>query len=416
MQIEVITIGNELLAGRTPDTNFVYLAKRLSEEGYVVSRHTTIPDDPIIMEAFFLEAINRSDIILTTGGLGPTIDDHTKTVVSKVFNKKLFVNKKVRNDLTKRYGLDLASLEHQSTVPEETELLKNSLGTAPGFLFKKEKTSFFVMPGVPTEMKEMFEAEVLDRIKKLLLKEAKIFVRSIHLCHLSENILDPYLREMDALYPNVEKGIYPGYGVLSVEFKTKEKVEQKAASILEECIRNISKAFTSNVISTNNKTLSEVIQEHMIAHKKTLVLAESCTGGHLAARLVDVPGSSEYFLGSIVSYSNTLKKRCLGVQEGTLDAEGAVSYETVYEMVQGAMTLSGADYAIAVSGIAGPGGGSEEKPVGTVWCGLGVKGEKPHIGKILAKGRGKRSSVIEYTTNFMLGVLWKKIAYNSVSL
>ena len=127
MQIEVITIGNELLAGRTPDTNFVYLAKRLSEEGYVVSRHTTIPDDPIIMEAFFLEAINRSDIILTTGGLGPTIDDHTKTVVSKVFNKKLFINKEVRNDLTKRYGLDLASLEHQSTVPEETELLKNSL-------------------------------------------------------------------------------------------------------------------------------------------------------------------------------------------------------------------------------------------------------------------------------------------------
>ena len=416
MQIEVITIGNELLSGSTLDTNFTYIAKRLSEEGFEIFLHTTIPDDKGFMEQFFLEAINRSDIILTTGGLGPTIDDHTKEVVAKVFNKKLIPNEEIKKDLIERFGAELPSLEHQATVPEGTSLLKNKLGTAPGFFFQVEKTSFFVMPGVPLEMKTMFEEEVILKIKSLLLQQPKKFTRRMHLCHLSENSVDPCLREMDTLYPHVEKGIYPGYGVLAIEFKVKESSEQKALAILENCITRISEKFGNYKVSTEGKTLPEVIHHYMIAHKKTLLLAESCTGGHLAAKLVDIAGSSEYLLGSIVCYSNELKKSVLGVKKETLDAYGAVSEAVVYEMVQGALDLSSADYVLAVSGIAGPSGGSIEKPIGTVWCGLGVRGEKPYIGKILAKGRGKRASMIEYTSNFMLGVLWRKIAYNILSL
>lgn len=416
MRIEVITVGNELLAGSTIDTNFVYLAQRLSAEGYSIFIHTSIPDDPIFMEQFFLEATQRSDIILTTGGLGPTIDDHTKQVVAKVFNKKFVLNKDIRNDLMQRYGPDLISLEHQATVPEGVELLKNKVGTAPGFLFQTKKNSFFVMPGVPLEMKIMFEEEVIPKIKHLLSKESKKFVRRIQLCHLSESNVDPCLREINEIYPQVEAGIYPGYGLLAVEFKIKETTEKKAQSILEGCVQKISEKFSNYIVSVDNLTLPEMVQDWMIKHEKTLILAESCTGGHLAAKLIEIPGASDYLLGSIVCYSNELKKSVLGVREETLSKYGAVSYETVYEMVQGALSLSTADYVLAVSGIAGPSGGSEEKPIGTVWCGLGVRGEKEHIGKILAKGRAKRTSVIEYTANFMLGVLWKKIAYNNVSL
>lgn len=416
MQIEVITIGSELLCGRVLDTNFVYLAKKFSEEGYEVFRHTSIGDDPVMMKQVFEEAFQRSDIILTTGGLGPTLDDKTKEVLAALFQRKLILCEEIKNDLIQRYGSKLLSLEHQATVPEDTEILKNKVGTAPGFLFKRGQKSFFVMPGVPTEMKTMFEEEVFSKIKTLLSKEETFFSRSIHLCHLPENSVDPCLRELEKLYPAVEKGIYPGYGILSVEFKLKAKSEALASNILEKCVKRITDNFGQYVFSTQDHNLSLAIQKKMIAHRKTLVLAESCTGGHIAAKLVNIPSASEYFLGGVVCYNNLLKKRWLGVKEETLSKYGAVSYETTFEMLQGALDLSGADYALAVTGVAGPSGGSQEKPVGTVWCGLGMKGEKPYIGKIAAKGRAKRELVIEYASNFVLGVLWRQIAYGINSL
>jgi nicotinamide-nucleotide amidase len=413
MRIEVITIGTELLSGKTLDTNFAYLAKRCSQEGIVIHRHLSIPDDPKQMEKCFLEAMERSDIVLTTGGLGPTVDDHTKAVVAKVFNQKLVTNPMIKEDLLSRYGSQMISLEHQSLVPEEAELLKNTVGTACGFLLKKGKNSFFVMPGVPSECYAMFENEVLNQLKKLIPEEERWITTTVYLCHLSEGALDPSLRELQETYPSVEAGIYPGYGVLHVEFKTKRSPD--ATALLDKCIKKILNTFGQYVISTDHLTLPEAIHRYMVTHKKSLIIAESCTGGHLAAKLVNLAGASEYFLGSIVCYSNLLKTQVLGVKEETLTHYGAVSYETVKEMLQGALALSGADYALALSGIAGPSGGNQEKPIGTVWCGLGVKGEAPHIEKILAKGRGKRETVIEYTANFMLGLLWRQLAYNQVS-
>lgn len=412
MQIEIVTIGNELLGGKTVDTNFSYIAKRLSEEGFCVFQHITISDDPSRIEQAVSDALTRSSVVFTTGGLGPTLDDQTKKILSKMFGKELLLNSSIKEDLIKRFGKELASLEEQSTVPMDTKILKNSVGTAPGFLFEKEGKSVFVMPGVPLEMITMFEEQLLPQLRQLCKSYQPLHVQTLHLCHLIENQLDPLLRELDILYPQVEKGIYPGYGVLSVELKTKTTSSDQAQKDLQDCVDYIAKQYGTYIFSKENKSIAQVIQEWMVSHKKTLVLAESCTGGHLAAKLVDIPGASAYFLGSIVCYHDQFKIDPLRVKKETLKTYGAVSEQVVYEMVQGALKLSGADFALAVSGIAGPSGGSLEKPIGTVWCGLGIQGKEPYIGKILAKGRGKRASVIEYTANFMLGALWRHIAYN----
>ena len=412
MQIEIVTIGNELLGGKTVDTNFSYIAKRLSEEGYCVFQHITIPDDPARIERALLDALSRSSVVFTTGGLGPTLDDQTKNILSKIFGKKLELNKLIKEDLIKRFGKELASLEEQSTVPVDTKILNNSVGTAPGFFFEKEGKSVFVMPGVPLEMITMFEEQLLPQLRQLCKVYEPLHVQTLHLCHLIENQLDPLLRELDRSYPEVEKGIYPGYGILSIELKIKTTVSADAQKTLQACTSYIINQYGTYVVSTEDKSMAEVIQEWMILNKKTLVVAESCTGGHLAAKLVDIPGASAYFLGSIVCYHDRIKIASLGVKKETLESCGAVSEQVVREMVQGALKLSGADFALAVSGVAGPSGGTLEKPIGTVWCGLGIKGKEPYIGKILAKGRGKRASVIEYTANFMLGALWRHIAYN----
>ena len=411
MQIEVITIGAELLSGRVVDTNFAYIAKRLSEEGWTVFQHISIPDEKKRIEESVQQALKRSSIIFTTGGLGPTLDDCTKKVLAQLFGKTLQPSLAIRQDLVERFGQELASLEEQSTVPGETVLLRNKVGTAPGFLFEKDRKQVFVLPGVPLEMISMFEEEVLPKLRESMTQRKRTYIQTLQLCHLAENAIDPLLRELQTLYPSVMSGIYPSYGTLGVEFKKETYKEQEARRDLEACLEHVKKHYAAYIISTQGQSLAEVIQAWMVAHKKTLVLAESCTGGHLAAKLVDVPGASQYFLGSVVTYHNSIKTKALGVKKKTLESYGAVSKEVVHEMVQGALQLSGADYALAVSGIAGPSGGTEDKPVGTVWCALGVRGQEPYIGKILAKGRAKRSSVIEYTANFMLGALWRHIAY-----
>jgi len=416
MRLEIVTIGSEILCGNITDTNFSYLAKRLAEEGYFVARHTSVPDEAEALTQCLQEALQRSDCILTTGGLGPTLDDHTKEVMCLFFQKTQSSNKKIRDELIERYGPQLPSLDHQSTVPEDTHILQNKMGTAPGFLFTQHKKSCFVMPGVSLEMQHMFEEEVLPLLQKMHNPLHKKSVSTLHFCHLPENAIDPYLREMHQRYPQIEYGIYPRYGTVSVELKIDKCHGKAGQDAFKECEQRLLSQFREYFFSREDKELSLAIHQYMIKNKKTLAVAESCTGGHIAAKLVDHPGASEYFLGGVVCYSNILKQTLLGVKPKTLEEYGAVSRETVEEMVAGCLKLSGADYVLAVSGIAGPTGGSADKPVGTVWCGLGEKGKPPQIGKILAKARAKRASMIEYTANFMLGVLWRKGMYDVTTL
>ena len=412
MNIEILSIGNELLSGQTIDTNFVYLAKKLSEEGHLVTYHEIVSDDPKKMEETIKRSIERSEIVITTGGLGPTLDDQTKEVTARIFEKELVTSEEVKEVLIQRYGKGLSTIDVQSIVPSETNLLPNDVGVAPGFHFEKKGKHLFVLPGVPSEMRAMFDQKALPKILSILASEKKLYSQSVHLCHISENRVDPELRTLDRVYPDVEKGIYPGYGVLSVTFKLKEASEKKAQGILSTCREALEESFYTHVYSVEDKSIAKAVHQHMTRLNMTLAVAESCTGGNIAAKITEIPGSSNYFLGSVVSYSNETKEKILNVRKQTLDAYGAVSKETVKEMLEGLMQVTNADYVMAVSGVAGPTGGTPEKPIGLVYCGLMKKGEAPEIAKIMAKGVGKRDLVIEYTTNFMLGTLYRKVVYD----
>lgn len=416
MKIEVIAIGNEILSGKTLDTNFPFIAEKFLEKGFEISFHSTIPDRIEVMEKTFHTAMARSDVVITTGGLGPTVDDLTKFVCSRVFETAIVDSQQVYENLIKRYPNSKELVKEQSRVPEKAVILENSVGVAPAFYFHENGSHIFILPGVPWEMQEMLMTKVLPKVEDLGKTEKKIFHKKIFLCHLSESFVDPCMRELDLVYPEVQKGIYPGYGQLSVEFKHSTKNPREALEILDQCISKIEEDFYTYVYSNHTKGIEKALQNYFIKNNLTLALAESLTGGHIASKITDHPGSSKYFLGSVVSYSNQLKKSALRVSEKALEKVGAVSKEVTEQMAQGALALTGAEYAIAVTGVAGPDGGTEDKPVGTVWCAISQKNSHTISWKIQSKGSGKRSTVIEYTANYILGALWRLVVYGESPL
>ncbi|MFI5335096.1 MAG: nicotinamide-nucleotide amidohydrolase family protein, partial [Chlamydiales bacterium] len=317
MSIEVVSIGNEVLRGIIINTNAAFLSRRLTEEGWDVSCQTTLPDENALLRQGLDEALIRSSVVIATGGLGPTLDDNTLVCAKELFSKP----------------------------PHE---LPNSVGVAPGCLFSENKRLLFLLPGVPSEMEQMFEESVLPYLKKHL--PAKPLHREeLHFYLLKEDDVDPLLRDLQKKH-KLDIGIYPSYSGLSVILRGPKKehvVEAKKA---------IAEAFKASLLPAAK--LEEAIHHWMVKHRQTLAFAESCTGGFMASQLTAIPGASEYFLGSIVTYSNSLKEGLLGVSADTLKKHGAVSREAVHEMWTGLLKKTGADYGIAVSGIAGPTGGT----------------------------------------------------------
>jgi len=366
MSIEVVSIGNEVLRGIIINTNAAFLSRRLTEEGWDVSCQTTLPDENALLRQGLDEALIRSSVVIATGGLGPTLDDNTLICAKELFSKP----------------------------PHE---LPNSVGVAPGCLFSENKRLLFLLPGVPSEMEQMFEETVLPYLKKHL--PAKPLHREeLHFYLLKEDDVDPLLRDLQKEH-KLDVGIYPSYNGLSVILRGPKKEH------VIEARKIIEKAFKASLLPAAK--LEEAIHGWMVKHHQTLALAESCTGGFMAAQLTAIAGASEYFLGSIVAYSNSLKEGLLGVSPETLKKQGAVSKEVVHEMWTGLLKKTGADYGIAVSGIAGPTGGTSDKPVGTVFYALGKKGEKPEINTLHVKGN--RQTVILRTTKKLFGFLLKKI-------
>ncbi len=396
MSIEIVTIGDEILAGKTPNTNTTFLSKELSLAGHRIARHTTLPDDPQLLEQGLKEALQRSSLVIATGGLGPTIDDHTRTIAAKLFHSPFHYDEAVAADLERRFGKTLASLKDQATIPTKAKLLVNRIGTAPGFYFSSEGKGLVLMPGVPVEMERMFKDQVLP----LLSTPEQTHLDMLHFFALIENQVDPLLRELKSAHPELDLGIYPGHGVLTVTLKAPSE------KLLRFAREKIEAAFSAYLFSSLTGRVEDVIQQQMIARKKTLALAESCTGGMVAQHLTAIPGASEYFLGSIVSYSNSLKQGLLHVSEKTLKEHGAVSQEAVKEMLSGIFKATPADFGIAVSGIAGPSGGTAAKPVGTVWAAMGERGKSPHV--FTFQARGNRQTIILTTTNILLGTFQKQ--------
>lgn len=403
MKIEVISIGSELLKGTILNTNAAEISRTLFKAGFQVSRQMTITDDLVVIKQELQAAMARAEIVMTTGGLGSTFDDITRRAAAELFCSDFHYDEELAVELKKRYGESLPSLKDQATVISKAALLKNSIGTAPGYVLKSEKSTLILMPGIPEEMKVMLEEQVLPYLEKQSHKMLRHYQRSFHFFGLAESIVDPFLRKIIEKYPTLEYGIYPGAGVLTISLKVIAKNAKEANEKLDDPCKEVALKYSPQIFETPNGKIEEAIHQRFIDNGWTLSLAESCTGGSFAARLTLLPGASRYFLGSVVAYSNELKKKILGVSDESLRNRGAVSEEVVIEMAEGLLRLTKSDFGIAVSGIAGPNGGTEEKPVGTIYGAISrvdhpTKAFKFHL-------RGNRRMIIQKSINLLLGEL-----------
>lgn len=394
--IEVVAIGNELLQGHIVNTNAAEIGKALFTAGYYCRRQSVLPDAKALLKKGLHEALQHHQVVITTGGLGPTCDDTTRQVAAELFDSPVAINAELSADLKKRYGDLPISLEDQATVPTKAFLIKNPLGTAPGFIFNDGKRTLILMPGVPPEMRAMLNAQVIPYLLKHF-PPKMITKATAHFFALSESAIDPAIRDLEKRFPTIQFGIYPSQGTLTIRASTDEGEPSLVNAAINALIQRFPKKYFSS------ESIEEAIQELFIQNNWTLSTAESCTGGAIAAKLTKIAGASNYFIGSIVSYSNEMKKSLLHVPKDTLDTHGAVSEQTVSAMATGVLTATGSTFAIAVSGIAGPTGGTPEKPVGTVWIAIAKQGEPPFC-KLL-HARGNREMNIERSVNAALGDL-----------
>lgn len=403
MKIEVIAIADEILKGMIVNTNSSYISASLASVGLGVTRHTVLSDDPVLLRQGLKEALNRADIVICTGGLGPTLDDVTRSIAAEIFSSDFQFRQEIADDLAQRFGKDLSSLKDQATVPSKANILLNNVGTAPGFVFKEGGKTLILMPGVPKEMYPMFEQQVIASVKDLVPKEEFKYTLLLHLCSLTENKIDPLLRDLAISFPAVEIGIYPGYGTLSISLRGKDEKEVLHVK------KMIEDQFSTYLFTSSSGKIEEAVFSCLKQQNKTLSFAESCTGGLMAHKITSLAGASDFFLGSIVCYSNQMKEDLLKVPRSILESKGAVSEETVIAMAEGLFSITPCDIAISISGIAGPSGGSAEKPVGTVWVAIGFRGEKIHTFQLSLKG--VRETIILSATNRVLAALYRKMQF-----
>lgn len=403
MHIEVVSIGDELLKGMVVNTNAAFISRVLFENGYEVSRHTVFSDDPPILDKELRAALSRSSIIITTGGLGATLDDHTRNIAAVLFSSEFEYNPIVAEDLHRRYGTSLPGLNEVATIPSKAIPLLNTVGTSPGLVFTTPNKMLILLPGIPLEMQAMLTEKVLPLLKSHMPAQKARECIAMHLCLLAESAADPILRELKERYPDVHVGIYPSYGSTTIFLHSQHLEQLKYFKAVCET------KFSTYLYASPNGNIEEALQSWFVQHKKYLAVAESCTGGTIASRIVSIAGASDYFLGSFVVYCDAFKKQFLGVSDETLKSDGAVSRSCVKEMLEGIFKNSTANFAIAVSGIAGPSGGSLQKPVGTVWVAIGERGKAPDIGSFAISG--PRAKVIQASTQYILGALFRKVAY-----
>lgn len=375
MIVEILTIGDEILSGNILDTNKQFLSDELWSNGFLIKHHTSVCDDEEAITDALHRAADRANIVLCTGGLGPTMDDFTIEVAAKAFGLEVEYHDKTLKQLEawyqKRGRILKENSRKQALVPVGGRVISNKKGTAPGVYCKFQNTHFYFMPGVPSEMKEMFQVFILPELIKMRGKGVFFVSRFLKTFGSTEAELDDRLEDLahDRTHiDNARIGFRYHFPEVTIKVSVWKNSESKARQDLESVLDTIRLRIGEYIYSENeNDTLEKVAIEKLISAKKTVAVAESCTGGLVASRITDVSGASEIFRGGIVAYSNELKQKLLHVDERILAKEGAVSLECAEAMVRGIHEITGADFCAAVTGIAGPTGGTLEKPVGTVY-------------------------------------------------
>ncbi len=396
MKIEIVTIGDELLIGQVVDTNSAWMGQQLNEAGFEVSRINSVSDTEDEILNILKETSERADVVLLTGGLGPTKDDITKVTMCKFFNTELVFSEEVFEDvksLLKRYVPNINELNRaQALVPANCTVIRNPVGTAPVMWFEHEGTIYVSMPGVPSEMKHAMEYNIIPRLSKRF-NIGSIVHKTVLVHNIPEAVLAEMLQEFEESIPEFIKLAYlPAPGKIRLRFTGRGESKKKLESEIEDLVTKLDPLIGNNIVAYDDIAVVDVIAQIFTDYKITLGTAESCTGGNIAHMITSIPGSSYFFRGSVIAYHNKVKQQVLKVKDDDLMDYGAVSQQVVEQMAKGGRAVLGTDYAVSTSGVAGPDGGSDEKPVGTVW--IAVSGPKRTVSNKFQFGHIRERNII----------------------
>jgi nicotinamide-nucleotide amidase len=382
VNVEIVTIGDELLLGFTIDTNSAHLARELAALGVAIARRSTCGDAAEDISAAVLEALDRTGAVITTGGLGPTSDDLTKPSIAAIFGREMQLDESVLENLKARWkargwpGEMPAANHQQAMIPEGAEILANRHGSAPGIWLEDDQGRWVAMlPGVPREMRGMCADVLLPRIRERLGANATVIAsRTLRTTGVAESTLPDFLGPLAGGFDGLSLAYLPGWEGVDLRLTCRGHSAAGADAALEKGAAALRARLGAHIYGEGSDDLAAIVLELLRGRSMKIAVAESCTGGMLGARLTAVPGSSDVMIGGVIAYANEVKVSQLGVREATLVAHGAVSDETASEMATGARARFGADVAVAITGIAGPGGGTPEKPVGTICLAVDVGG------------------------------------------
>lgn len=410
MITELVSVGTEILLGNIVNTNSAYLAEKCAELGLAVYYQTVTGDNEKRLMETVETAVGRSDIVILTGGLGPTEDDLTKETVARVLNLTLEEDEQVRKHIEEYLkafqkshpGSEITSNNwKQAYVPCGAVVVENKNGTAPGLIIEKDTKTVILLPGPPGEMKPMFEESIYPYLQQR--QNSVIYSRMIKICGIGESQAETLLKDLLHKQENPTIATYAKTGEVHVRITAKAQNEKEARKLIKPVVRELKARFGTSIYTTDkDKTLEEAVVELLREEKLVLSLAESCTGGMVASRIVNAPGASDVFGFGYVTYSNKAKRKNLRVKKNTLKEEGAVSAKCAKEMAKGACFASGSEVSVSVTGTAGPDGGTKEKPVGTVFMGCCLRG-KTTVREYHFKG--SRESIREQAATYALILL-----------
>ncbi len=377
MTVEIISVGTEILLGNIVNTNAAYLAEKCAGLGLSCYYQDVVGDNEERLSETIKTALSRSDILLLSGGLGPTQDDLTKESAAKVMGRNLYLHEESKAAIQSFFeerGLEITDNNwKQAMVPEGCIVMENPNGTAPGIIMAQEGKHVILMPGPPNEMIPMFETSVMPYLSNL--QSCVIFSQTVKICGVGESKAETMVEDLIREQSNPTIATYAKTGEVHLRVTARAEDEKAAKKLVKPVVKELKGRFGNHIYTTDDDvTLEKAVVDLLLANKLTVSTVESCTGGLLAGRLINVPGVSEVFKAGYITYSNKSKRRLLGIKKATLLKHGAVSEQIARDMVKGAALMTKADVAVSVTGIAGPDGATEEKPVGLVYIGCNVCG------------------------------------------
>ncbi|MCI5802367.1 MAG: competence/damage-inducible protein A [Oscillospiraceae bacterium] len=410
MKAEILCVGTEILLGDIVNTNAAYLARELAAIGVPVYHQSVVGDNPGRLEAQLRDSFGRSDLVILTGGLGPTYDDLTKETAARYFGRDMVMDESSLRSIEaffKKTGREMTDNNRkQALIPEGAVVFQNHCGTAPGLALEAGGRTAILLPGPPREMQMMYETGVRPYLERL---SGQVFLsRTIHIFGMGESAVEQKLRPVISKMENPTAAPYAKTGEVQLRVTARASTSAEAARLADPAVQQLSEALGGVVYGVDVGSLQKAAVQALRERGLTAATAESCTGGLVSKRITEVPGASEVFGCGVCSYANGIKEKLLGVPHAVLEARGAVSEETAAAMAEGAARLAGADIGVSTTGIAGPGGGTAQKPVGLVYVGVWSRWHREVLRLELARGQAEEREQIRYlASSHALHALWR---------